>query len=155
MPTYDVREEQVEAQPTLAIRTEVLPHELAPRMAELLPRVRARIEELGLAPAGQPFTRYHGFGDKLRIEVGYPLPSAAEGEGDVVAGELPGGPAAVTYHVGRRDELPQAHAAVISWAFAKQRSHQGGPYELYLTDPVEEPEQSHHRVKVVLPLSGA
>jgi effector-binding domain-containing protein len=155
MPTYDVRMEPVERQAALSIRAEVLPHEIGPTLAELLPRVQAYIEKKGGKIAGAPFCRYHGFGDKLRIEAGMAVSPAMPGEGDIQASELPGGDAAVTTHMGPYEALPQAHAAVVSWSMANRRSADGGPYELYLTDPADEPDENKRRTRVVLPLKPA
>ncbi len=152
MPTYDVRKEAVEKQSTLVIKAQVLPHELGDKLAEILPRVHAYIVEKGVEPVGRPFTRYNGFGDKLDIEAGVAVSQPTEGKGDIEAGELPGGDAAVTLHMGPYDELPQAHAALMSWSFANKRQRNGGPYEQYLTDPGEEPEPRKWQTRVVLPL---
>lgn len=155
MPTYDVRKESVQPQHTLVIKTEVLPHELGDELGKILPRVHAYLEKKGVAASGPPFARYMGFGDKLEIEAGLPVSAAVDGDGDIEASELPGGDAAVTTHIGPYDELPQAHAALVSWTFANKRKANGGPFESYLTDPGDEPDSSKWQTRVILALEPA
>lgn len=155
MPTYDVRKESVDPQHTLVIRTEVLPHELGDALGKILPRVSAYVAEKGATVSGRPFARYLGFGDKLEIEAGLPVSEAVEGAGDIETGQLPGGEAAVTTHIGPYDELPQAHAALVSWTFANKRKANGGPFEIYLTDPGDEPDPGKWQTRVVLALEPA
>ena len=152
MPTYDVRKEPVDTLHTLVVHAEVAPADIAGIMGDAFPRVLALITKKGLSPTTMPFARYNGFGDTIKLEMGMAVGEKTEGEGDIEAGELPGGDAAVTMHVGPYDELPQAHAALMSWAFANKRQPNGGPYEIYETDPGEEPDASKWMTRVVLPL---
>jgi AraC-like DNA-binding protein len=70
------------------------------------------------------------------------LAEAAPGEGDIEAGTLPGGVAAMAVHVGAYEGLPhQTHAAIERWIEANGANAGGPPWESYITDPGETPAQ--------------
>ena len=51
----------------------------------------------------------------MRVSAHHDKGTVGEGEGDVLAETLPGGPAAVTIHAGPYDQLQAAYAALEEW----------------------------------------
>jgi effector-binding domain-containing protein len=121
-------------------------------IADRLPGIFASVNQRGIVPAGPPFFRYLAIDTDggLEIEVGVPVPANTAGEGDVVAGVLPGGRYAVVRHHGPPDQLLGATAGLLDWA--KERGLEwdvtpgpagdrwGCRLEEYLTDPREQPD---------------
>jgi effector-binding domain-containing protein len=101
-----------------------------------------------------PYSRYHGFEpQKVDMECGAPLGAPAAGEGRIVAGELPGGQVATTWHIGPYDGLSAAYDALMGWAGEQARVPAGGPWEIYHTGPDEVPDPAQWRTELFLPLA--
>ena len=88
-------------QPVLSIRATVRIDELAERHGESLRELWRSMQTCGVTAAGPPFVRYHTEGQtETDVEVGIPVADAVSGEGRTTAGELPGGAAISTWHIG-------------------------------------------------------
>jgi effector-binding domain-containing protein len=123
--------------------------------------VADRIADLGGTPAGPPYARYHEFGpERADVEFGIPVSSPvanlrplAECEpGEVGASELPGGPAAITLHVGAYPGLGAAYGRLGEWIPAQGHAPGIGPWESYIKDPTEVSE-ADLRTELVWPVS--
>ena len=145
--------EHRDPQPFLFIRRQVSHAEIASALGDCLPRVYAYCQQHALAMGGPPVTRYAKVSaGSLTLEAGIPLLEPANGEGDIEAGELQGGPVATAVHSGPYDTLPQTHAAIERWIEEQGQRAKGAPWEQYLTDPGEEPDPTKWRTLVVWPL---
>jgi effector-binding domain-containing protein len=134
------------------------------REAEVIParlrQLEAWMASRGLRANGSPFVRYHRIEmpHRLDIEVGVPLADAADGEGEVIAGELPAGRYAVLLHTGPLDELVEANAALQRWAELHQVRfdvEEQGPASVWaarieasLTDPEAEPDPRGRQTEI-------
>lgn len=109
--------------------------------------------------AGPPFVRYFSRSDQLiEYQAGLPvfkLPagSGPDAETSITATSLPAGPAIATVHVGRYEDLPDAHAFLRSWAERAERAPGGAMWEVFLTNPMTQRDPSKWRTKVFLPLA--
>lgn len=126
-----------------------------------LPNIADRLADLGAAPAGPPYGRYHEFGpERADVEIGIPtaapvsaLRPLAECEpGEMGSSELPGGQAAVTVHLGPYDSLSQAYERLEGWIRGQGREPGPGPWESYIDDPAEVEDPSQLRTELVWPL---
>ena len=147
--------ERKELQPAIAlvIRKKCAQSEIAATLGECLPRVFAYCTQHGIPFAGPPFTRYLPSGPGLlSIEAGLTIAVPSKGEGDIVATELPGGPAAVAIHHGAYDKLSETHVAIERWLEANKLESAGSPWETYVTDPGTTPKPEDWRTEVVYPL---
>ncbi|MDQ3338620.1 MAG: helix-turn-helix domain-containing protein [Myxococcota bacterium] len=148
-----VTRQELQPRIALVIRKKCAPTEVAQTLGECLPRVFAWATQQGVAFAGPPFTRYLPSGPGLlSLEAGLPIAAPSKGEGDIIATELPGGPAAVAIHEGAYDKLAETHVAVERWIEANKLESAGSPWETYLTDPGETPDPADWRTEVVYPL---
>ena len=123
--------EEREPQPVLSIRRIVELADLSEAQGEL---ARA----LGLHPAARRGTRgssirplSHLRRDETDLEVGLPVVEASSGEGQVAAGELPGGAALTTWHLGSHDGLGDAYARLDAWLKEHEREADGAAWEVY------------------------
>ncbi|MGA5756799.1 GyrI-like domain-containing protein [Nonomuraea bangladeshensis] len=120
----------------------------------------------GVAPAGAPFFRYREIdlaGDRLVVEAGVPVPSPVEPEADLFAGTLPAGRYVTEHHHGHPDGLAAVHDRVRAWAAGKGLAwdltekdgteHWGCRLELYLTNPMDEPDPNHWDTELQLRLT--
>lgn len=152
--SYDVSTLELTPQPAMAIRGKAAPAELEKALGSVIPRLVAHAFGSGLSVAGPPFVRYLVFSDQVvEFEAGLPVIKAGPGTDDIVAVELPAGPAATTVHVGPYQGLRKAHEALLRWTEQKGKKPAGPAWEVYLTNPVQEPDPAKWRTKVFLPLS--
>lgn len=152
-PRYSFRIVELQPQPTLVMRASVPPSRIAAQFREVMITLFPHLSERGARPVGPPFTRYLATGDTFDIEVGVPVAEAGVSEGEILAGELPGGFAAMTTHVGPYDALGEAHNALRQWVRWERRTMAGPPWEVYVTDPAEVEDPSLWRTDLYLPLA--
>lgn len=144
---------EVGPQPILAIRATSTMDKLSELMGSLFGEVYGYIQQSGQHPAGMPFSRYHSMdGGTVDLECGMPVPSPMEGKGRVEAGELPAGTVATVTHMGPYDDLPQTWSALTAWMASQGLQPAGAPWEIYVTDPGAEPDQSKWRTDIFFPV---
>jgi effector-binding domain-containing protein len=139
------------AQPYVAIAASVTIATLGTDVPPLNGEVFRWLAARGIAPAGPPFWRYTvvDMDRGLEVEAGVTVASPAAGEdGRVLAGVLPAGRYVTMRHVGPPESLGDATAGLLSWAqaqgltFDTDGTRWGCRLEIYLTDPVAQPDRT-------------
>ena len=144
---------QLDAQPILGIRTKTTMNELAQIMGPLFGEVFGYIQQHGQAPGGMPLARYHSMdGDAVELECAIPVASPLAGTDRIQACELPAGTVATVTHMGPYDDLPGTWAALTEWMKTEGLQAAGAPWEVYVTDPGAEPDQSKWRTDIFFPI---
>ncbi|MCY3958921.1 MAG: GyrI-like domain-containing protein [Chloroflexi bacterium] len=144
---------EIGAQPMLAIRATSTMDKLEELMGSLFGEVYGCIQESGAQPVGMPFSRYHSMdGATVDLECGMPVASPMDGKGRVEAGELPAGTVATVTHLGPYNNLPQSWSALTEWMGSQGLEPAGAPWEVYVTDPGAEPDQSKWRTDIFFPV---
>lgn len=150
--SYTIEKKTLTETPVLFMRKRVKHDEIAGALGQLLPGVFSFATQKGIPMAGPPFCRYCEWSSGgVTLEAGLPVAAAAQGEGDVLAGTLPAGPAATTIHTGPYDRLNEAHTALEAWLEEKALKSAGDPWEVYLTDPGEVPDPEQWQTAVFRP----
>jgi effector-binding domain-containing protein len=157
MPPYDVRGETRTEQPTAVARATLAVEEIGPWLAETYGALAAALARQGVVtPAGLPFARYGPFEEgRVEVEAGFPVSAPVAEDGVLVPSVLPGGPVAVTTHLGPYDAMQPAYAAVLAWVEEQGGQPAGHPWETYFTDPSEHPDPATWRTDVVQPYRPA
>ncbi len=143
-------------QPALAIRTQAAEAELEDTMGQIMTMLIGYAMLNGVELAGPPYARYFARSpERIDFEAGIPTRKRLDGDPElgIAATELPAGPAATTMHRGPYQYLPRAHAALSSWANENGRDAAGPAWEVFLSNPQQEPDPAKWRTKVFLPLS--
>jgi effector-binding domain-containing protein len=161
-PSPEVRIVTSMPQPSAAVRVQQAMGELnlAALFDHHMPAIVGRLAELGAAPAGPPYGRYHEFGpDRVDVEIGFPvaaplgLPPLAEcAAGEIGASALPGGPVATVVHRGPYDTLSQTYDRLRDRIAERGDKAGAGPWESYLDNPAEVSDPSGLRTDVCWPL---
>ncbi len=152
MQTYDIQLQTRQMQPTAVISTELPVAEIGPWLASAYHILADVIAAHGTSPAGPPFARYHQLAPgRFAVEAGFPVVTAIEPDSGVRPSYLPGGPAAVTIHTGRYEEMTRAYAALASWISDHGGEPEGDPWEVYLSDPARQPDPATWRTEIVQP----
>lgn len=141
-----------EPQPTLIIRKRASVQQLPQILGPAWGTIMQYAGRYGATPAGPPFVAYHNMDmQDLDLEIGFPFQKSLGSEGDVQAGELPGGKAAECLHVGPYEKVAAAYEAIQKWLDENGHTPSGVAYEFYLNDPrTTRPEDL--QTQVVFPL---
>lgn len=154
---YEITVKELTPTPMLCMARRVDKDRVAEVLAEALPAVYQYVMEQGLPMAGPPFVRHLSQSAAfLELEAGIPLaeqPKPPKPDTDIVAGELPGGRAAVTVHKGPYDTLGDGHMALDRWMTDSGETAAGPPWEVYLTDPGEVPNPADWLTEISWPIS--
>jgi effector-binding domain-containing protein len=153
--TYEIADRMLVDQYTAVVRGEVAATDLTGWFAVAFRTVHEYLSKTEVKPSGPPFARYTFIDELVAIEAGFPVPFEVAGEGSVEPSTLPGGPAAVTTHVGRYEDLAVAFHAVHRWLDEHGLALAGPHWEIYFTDPNAEPDPSRWRTEVVVPYRAA
>lgn len=114
--------------------------------------VAAYLVRKGAGPVGMPFARYHPLGEgRFDVEAGFPASTPVSGEDEVEPSELPGGPAAVTMHIGPYDQSAAAYTALEKWIREHGGTPDGDAWEIYYDDPMSQPDPNQWRTEIVQP----
>jgi effector-binding domain-containing protein len=128
---------QLEPQPVLSIRATIQIVQLGEAMGDRIQALSDYLRQRDIRPAGPPFVRYFTFGEtETDFELGVPVKpgpgnSPLTGEGRIVSGELPGGSAVTTWHLGPHDKLGDAYARITDWITEHNREPDGPAREIY------------------------
>lgn len=146
--TYTCSRIEQLAQPTLFVRTRAPVERLSDVLGPAWGSIMAHAATIGASPSGPPFAGYHNMDmTDLDLEIGVPFAEELEGSGDVMAGEIPAGPAVETMHVGPYDRIGDAYEALRDWMTEHGHAPAGPAYEHYLNDPQEvAPEELRTRI---------
>lgn len=156
MTTPEITIRQLTPQPALVIRRRVAHSEVAATLGQILPAVFSHAQRAAIPLAGPPFTRYLSGGPGFfSLEAGMAISGPAQSAGEIEVAELPGGPAVVAVHVGAYDGLAQTHAALERWIAEHGHTVAGAPWEVYVTDPGEQPNPADWRTEVFYPIREA
>ena len=91
-------------------------------------------------------------GHELELECAVPVHAPMEGTGRVQPSELPTCKAATVTHLGPYDDLPKTWSALTQWMGSQGLQPAAAPWEVYVTDPTEEPDQSKWRTDIFFPV---
>ncbi len=140
---------------TATMRSEVDRAALSLEMGRLHQAVRETLEKQGVEGTSAPFARYHSFGETVDFECGVMVDEPIDADGKVTPGELPAGPAAIAVHRGPYESLSGTYDAMSAWLEnSPDYVANGGPWELYITDPSAEPDPTRWLTEIIYPLKS-
>ena len=130
--------------------------EIGPWMGEVLPAIFGHVMGNGGAPAGMPFALYDMVGDHIfDVEAGAPVAAHVAETDEIKQSTLPAGPAVKLTHLGPYETLSAAHTTLHKWLEENKREAAGRPWEVYVTDPESEPDNTKWVTEVYYPLKPA
>jgi effector-binding domain-containing protein len=150
-PQMEIR--LLEPQPYACMSATTIPREVGAALHRILLQVGQYLASSGFQSVGQPLARYYRYDrEVVEMDAGIRVTGEAEGNGTVAIKELPGGEVAVGIHLGPYDTLKRTHDALAAWIAQEGRSPRGAPWEVYVTDPTEEPDSSRWRTEIYWPV---
>jgi effector-binding domain-containing protein len=152
MSRFEIR--SVPRQDTAVIHRHCRPEAISATMGEAFAAIFAFVQRAGATATGPVFSRYFEFGaDAIDFESGVAVAAPIAGDGEVQPGELGGGEAVVGIHVGPYDTLHETYGAMQAWMADQGRAPSSVMWEVYLTDPDEEPDPSKWQTEIYWPVS--
>jgi effector-binding domain-containing protein len=151
---YLIEELRGTPQATAVISADLSVPEIKLWFGPALGRIAGWLGARGVPIVGSPFARYHlldGASERFEVEAGFPVGGPVEGDGDIQPSSLPGGPIARTVHVGPYDGLGVAYEALATWVADQHGELAGDPWEIYESDPNEQPDPATWRTLVFQP----
>jgi effector-binding domain-containing protein len=151
---YQVSSRVFPEQPTLVMFAKVTVSEIPQFLGKAYGAVTSQVTRSGLTFVGPPFARCRALDDEyseFEIEAGFPVDRQAHAAGEVEPSTLPAGLAAVVTHIGSYDQMMPAYEAIASWIAEHNGVVDGAPWEIYYTDPNEQPDPATWRTEIVQP----
>lgn len=151
MSDYEIR--FVPRQDTAVIHLRCDLAEISTVMGEAFGTVFEAVARAGGAPAGEVFARYFEWaGETIDFECGITVQSPFGGDDVVKASEIGGCEAAVAMHMGPYEELSKTYQALRTWIERQGRRPSSMMWEVYLTDPEQEPDPALWQTEVFQPV---
>jgi len=147
----------LESGPAISIKDSVTYDELGPFMETYMPQMYLYAIRQGGKIAGHPYSIYHSWdttGLPFLVEVGIPLEELIEGEGMMQPAKTPGGEAVKAVYNGPYENLIEVYTALEQYIAVMKLDDDiaGMAYEVYVTDPAEEPDPQKWETHVFFPL---
>ena len=149
----DIKLEHVKSQPTVVVRFNYAEDTVGELMSAAIIAVQEYLKRAQMLPVGPPFTRYLVWTeDQKRAESGFPVEWAVEGGDLVESSELPAGRVARMVYTGPYTGLLEAKNKVFDAIRARGLTPDGGPIEVYVTDPNEVIDESDFQTEIIWPI---
>ncbi len=141
-------------QATAVVREDVSVDELPEFFGRALHRAMAAVQAQGHHPTGPPIALYHGKPHgSVDVEAGFPVEAPITPSEGVTPGRLPGGRVVEATHVGSYDEMARTYDAVVAWMAERRLTPAEEMWEVYLTDPVTQPDPATWRTQIFWPVA--
>ena len=155
MGTYQIERRDLQEHPTAVVRSSLPVGDIGPFVGHAVGAVAHVLATQGIAPAGPPFARYHRAGEqRFDVEAGFTTERPAAVAGEVHPSTLPGGPVAVETYVGPYDRMEQAYRDLEEWVVLSGGVPAGDPWEVYFSDPEQEPDPEKWVTEIVMPFTA-
>ncbi|EMD25787.1 MerR family transcriptional regulator [Amycolatopsis azurea] len=142
-------------QPIACLTIETPLSGLAERIGPAYARLFAALDAQGVTPAGPPGTRYRTDDpDGLSVELFVPVDGPVRDDGEIGAGELPGGLLAATIHEGGYEDVETAYRSLGRWIAERDRVPTGPAEELYLVAPGPSVAPEGYRTEIAWPVTA-
>lgn len=136
MRTAVIETRRLAEQPTAVRRATMTVAEMPAWFAQAYGEVAEFLRRRDITPAGFPFARYHlRPGGRFDVEAGFPVAEPVTTDGATQPSTLPGGPAAVTVHVGSYDHLGSTYESVAEWLRLRCATPSSDAWEIYHDPP--------------------
>lgn len=103
---------------------------------------------------GYPFAIYLDYSEdgSMMVEMGIPVREKMNDKGDVKFKEFPSIKVLMVKHTGPYDQMPQSYEIIQKYMQENSIMPAGAPWDIYITDPQAEPDQSKWETLIYFPI---
>ena len=136
---YKIEVKQMDGIKALVIKADIPTAEIADNMGPLFGKLMNYMQENGVAPEGPPFAVYYSFDPEGNtvFELGAPVASVCEGNGEIEFKEYPPTKAVSTMFVGAYTGMMPVYEAMDKYMKDNNLQQEGIVWEVYYTNPSE------------------
>lgn len=152
--TGEIKEETFDGLKAITITEECPIKKRKGKMIEMYSALLSHLKKNNEDITGHPFAIYHESdteGNTL-LECGLPVSKKIEGTETITYKELPKCKVLVASHFGHFHSVEKTYIALQDYIQENNIEVLGTPWEIYLTDPLKEPDQSKWETKIYFPI---
>jgi effector-binding domain-containing protein len=145
---------ELTATPAVAVRDSVAMADMQPFMETFFPKLYMYALRNQATISGHPYSIYYSWDPEgiSYMEVGLPLDMALEGEDEIIPAETPAGKAVKGVYFGPYEGLNTVYTAMEQYMQVMKLEDRGMAWEVYITDPMQEPDTARWETHVFFPL---
>jgi effector-binding domain-containing protein len=155
LPDYPgIEVTEVSSMPAVSVKDSIQATDIGIFLETWFPKLYLYAVRKGGTPAGHPYAIYYNWDPEgmILIEAGVPLQEAVEGEKEIMQVMSPGGKVVRASHTGPYEESGAAHEAINRYIMVLKMEFAGAPWEVYITDPSEEPDPQKWETIIYYPV---
>ena len=152
---YEVQVKEVPAQHVAALSKHTSLATIGEDVSAAFTQIWGVIGPRGIVPMGPPFLVMNDALDEVTegdVELCVPIAEPFEGSGEVTGHDVEGVTAATAVHRGPYAEIGPAYHTLTGWVQEHGHEIAGPSREVYLTDPMETPDEADYLTEVVFPI---
>ncbi|MCK5028518.1 MAG: GyrI-like domain-containing protein [Bacteroidales bacterium] len=152
--TGEIKEVQFEGLYAVTIKEQCDMNKLSSKMIEMYPELMNYLKNNNTDISGSPFAIYHPCEDagQTILECGLPINMKLAGEENISFIEIPASKTIMASHFGHYKTVRTTYEALQKYITENNIEIIGSPWEMYITDPMKEPDQSKWETKVYFPI---
>jgi effector-binding domain-containing protein len=136
---FTIEVKNVNAQKALVLTAETKSSEIGQSMGEAYGKLFGFLGQQQIEPAGPPFAVYHAYDPQgnTKYEAGVPVTENFQAPEGMLIKEYPAMKVVTTHFTGPYEKMEPVYVALEKYIKDNKLSETGGPWEVYLTDPME------------------
>lgn len=152
--TGEIKQEHFDGIKALSIKKKVSMQKLTSNMFTMYTDLMAYLNENDLDISGSPFTIYHPCKEEgfTLLECALPINTEFEGKDQIKYIELPESNVVIASHFGHFNTAHTTYEAINNYILENNLVTSGTPWEMYITDPTKEFDQSKWETHVYFPV---
>lgn len=155
LPDYPgIKVTEVTSMPALSVKDSVMVTDIGLFLETYYPMLYMYALRNEANMAGHPYAVYYNWNPegKILMEAGLPLAEALEGKDVMMSTMSPGGKVVKATHWGDYSAVGPVHDAIHQYIEVMKLEFAGAPWEVYVTDPMEEPDTAKWETIVYYPI---
>jgi effector-binding domain-containing protein len=151
---FKIEVKDMEAQKALVIKADIPTPEVGPKMGEIYEYLFNYMVQNQISPVGPPFAVYLSFDPQGNtvFEAGLPIEEESSGSDDVEYREYPATKVVSLLYTGPYEKMEPAYTKMMQYISENNLKSKGMSWEIYLTDPNEEPDPEKYQTIINFPI---
>jgi len=145
---------QIDAQKAVVIKVTVASSEIMNKMGELYGKLFSYLGTNNMQPSGAPFAVYYEYNPQgnVTFEAGMPVSATVKDNDDIKYKEYPAMKVVSTLYFGPYDKAGPTYEMIQKYIKDNKLQQTGATWEVYLTNPQEEQDQSKYKTMIYFPV---